>query len=270
MGGYTFFYIDAQVALSIQVACYTLTFWLRIVFLEKNLPKMNEAKPLQLQAAMQQRLTTYSIPNGIWGLFYWLQMGGERWMIEYFLTTSDVGIYSLMVNIGNVGVITTYMLVTQFIQPMVFEKFSDMTDAAKFQQGFKFIWAYTLVMIIIVITFVAITALFSTQMLLALSRPDFVAAAHLLPIICGGLGCFAISQTLTMTGQALGQPQAYLKTRLSISVLGIVLNFFGCKYFGLLGIGLSSIVSNLIGVCLILLINRQLLKKQIQLNSVLM
>jgi len=263
-----FFYIDAQIALGIQVVCYALTLWLRIAFLEKNLPK-REVKPLEVQVEMRQRLTAYSLPNAIGGVFYWLRMGGERWLIEYFLTTSDVGIYSLMVNIGNVGVITTFMLVTQFMQPIVYEKFSDMTDSAKLQKGFKYIQAYTLVTVLMVATFVTITALFSTQMLLVLSRPEFATAAHLLPIICCGMGFIVISQALAMTGSALGQPQAYLKTNLFISILGILLNFFGCKYLGLLGVGLSSVVSNLIGIALTLLVTRRLLKKQIHQNNML-
>jgi len=50
---------------------------------------------------MRMQLFRYMAPFLIWGFSGWLQLNGEKWIINGLLSTYDVGIYAAMMALVN-------------------------------------------------------------------------------------------------------------------------------------------------------------------------
>ncbi len=238
-----------------------LVIFLKTIVLSKFIPignALNKSELAAIRKEMIKVIATFSFPFAIWGITGWLQSNSERWVIAKYLTTADVGIFSVMAILANYLVALPSGIISQFMQPIIYENISATADAQKIAKGFK-----TLKYLIAINIMLAVFAtLFSTflgkYLILLISNKEFAAYWFILPLLCLGAGLFNIAQTLITIGVVRNVPKIYLWPKVITGFFALFLNILFISRFGIVGIAISLAITALFYLVFIIFVNNRL------------
>ena len=222
---------------------------------EKNI---NEPKIHSLQKNMRNRVWIYAAPFLIWAGAGWLQLSGEKWIINGLLTVKDVGIYAIMMSIVNALVVIPSNIINEFATPIIFQNYSDLKNLENVNKGHQYIKIIMLLVFVITIISTVITYYFGTGLILIISSKEFVNYWYLLPLLTFGTGLFYTGQTQTVLGMALDRPRKYLPPKLLIGFLAVIFNLIFIKTFGLNGVAYTILLVGFIYIIHITVVNRNI------------
>lgn len=212
----------------------------------------------ETQKELTRIIATFSLPFAIWGITGWLQSNSERWIIAQYLSTADVGIFSLMAVLANYLIAIPGGIISQFAQPIIYEKISSKNDLQSKQEGYKIFKYFILSLIGIVIFSTLFSTLFGRQMILVVSNKEFIANWQILPILCFGLGLFTIGQALTTEGIIQNVPKVYLVPKIVTGLFAVFSNIFFIIQLGIFGISLSICLTSIFYLLLIVYVNNKI------------
>jgi O-antigen/teichoic acid export membrane protein len=203
-------------------------------------------------------IVTFSIPFAIWGVTGWMQSNSERWAIAKYLSTADVGIFSIMAILSNYLVAMPSNIISQFMQPIIYENIAAVDDLSKQEKGKK-----VLKYLVVIITAVAVfstffSAIFGRYLILLVSNKEFVSYWFILPILCVGIGIFNIAQALINVGVIRNMPKIYLFPKIITGVFALLSNLYFISRLGIVGIAISICITSSFYLVLILFINKKL------------
>lgn len=231
----------------------------RMVNSQESKRGWNENNPREIS----RQLMSFGLPILVFGVLAWLQIYSERWVIRFALDLDSVGIYVFMVMIVNTSLMIVLGSVSQFVGPITWEKFSDLSDLAKVAIGLKFIRVQ--VWFVGFVTASAAVGLFfvGEWAIKVLGGNDFSAHSKLLPLIFIGIGLFYIGQTLNSVGFGYNRMSKYTTAKVSGAILTLVSYWLGASIWGLSGVAWASVVANSIYVALTVFANRGILREQL-------
>ncbi|MFH1198233.1 MAG: hypothetical protein V1720_21195 [bacterium] len=225
---------------------------IRIYYFQK-LIKENFKQPVRTSGREYQKLKSgllsYLMPFIVWGVAGWMQLNGEKWIIAYKLTTSDVGIYAVMISIVNafLSIPSTYL--SEFFTPIIYKCFSDLNNIQSVKTG-KFYIRFNIILILLLTLFVSLFTYFFGSLLTELiSTASFLQYSYLLPIFSLAIGLFNIGQSMTFYGLALNKPKIYIAPKILTGFLSVLFNILLISFLGFEGVAYSAL---LIGIVYIL------------------
>jgi O-antigen/teichoic acid export membrane protein len=184
----------------------------------------------------KQKIWQYSKPAMYYNVFSWLQMTSDRWAIETFLDTKQVGLYSTVLQLGwaPINIITTLGL--SIISPIFFQKSGNAKDKEMNSKVYSASWNIIKISMLLFGIYFIISLFTHKYIYRYLVSEEYWEISHLLPwlILAGGL--FSMSQILVMKIQSDMNPEKLILPKIIIASLGVFLNFIGAYYFGLNGI----------------------------------
>lgn len=204
-------------------------------------------------------LFKYASPFLIWGIAGWIQLNSEKWIINKFLSISDVGIYAIMMSLVNAMVIIPNTIISDFSMPIIFDNFSNPDDKAKTTSGYQYIKIIIFVVVIVTIFSSIITLFFGKTLIILISSSSYAIYSDLLPILCIGTGFFYIGQALCNIGLALNQPQRYIMPKIVTGLITVTLNIIFIINFGIKGIAFTVLTVGIIYSIFIYFINKKIL-----------
>ena len=210
------------------------------------------------QAGMRAKLFLYISPFLIWGFSGWLQLNGEKWIINGLLTTADVGIYAVMLALVNALIIVPNNIISDFASPIIFQQYSDMSNKKNIDTGFHYIRLNMLIIFSLTLFSTFITYFWGREIIILISNKNYTPYWYLLPLLCFGTGMFLTGQAQTVLGMALNLPKKYLLPKILIGLLSIVLNFVLIKFLGINGVAYTVLIIGIIYVIYIALVNRKI------------
>ena len=254
-----YFRILELVNIFIVLAVVMLTFSVikHIVF-QNNLSKdETEEKSLSVsdKSDMKIKLFQYMAPFLIWGFSGWLQLNGEKWIINGLLSTYDVGIYAAMMALVNGLVIVPNNVISDFATPIIFKQYADMENYESVKVGFHYIRLNMLIIFLLTIFSTLLTWLWGKELIILISNKEFITYWYLLPLLCLGTGLFLTGQAQTVFGMALNKPKKYLMPKISTGIFAIFLNFIFIKYFGISGVAYTVLIIGILYVLFITFVN---------------
>jgi len=174
---------------------------------------------------MRKRVWIYATPFLIWAVAGWMQLNGEKWIINGILTLKDVGIYAIMMAIVNALVVIPSNVINEFATPIIFQKYADLENIKNMEKGYTYIKIIMLLVFILSIISTVVTYFFAEDLILIISSKDYINYWYLLPLLTFGTSLFYLGQTQTILGMALDKPKKYLPPKILIGILAIVFNF---------------------------------------------
>ena len=96
-----------------------------------------------------------SIPLAITGLVNSVLIMGDRWILNYYCSTSEIGIYSLATKIGSVFELILINTLTVFYAPHIYKNFQDIGTKEAEKKNRKMFWMYILISFIFAIGFIS-------------------------------------------------------------------------------------------------------------------
>ena len=202
-------------------------------FLHRLIPKRMTNS--ESSAAWIQQIWTYSWPFMTWGIFGWAQQSSTRWALEIFSTTSDVGLFSVLSQLGYTPIQTITNFAVAFLSPILFVRAGDASSSTR-RKNIRTLTGRlaSAGLVTIGCAFLAAHLLHSYLFNLFVSE-DYLSVSVYLPWMVLSGGIFAIAQIYAVKLQALLLTKKLIIIGIGISIVGIISSFVGTYVAGLLG-----------------------------------
>lgn len=187
------------------------------------------------------KMWTYSWPYCLFGVFSWMQQASDKWALEGFASSTEVGQFSILFQLGYTPIAMLAGTITLFVEPILFQRSGNAVDVSKnlrVQQLTTQIALLSLVLtaVAFLITFLSHEWIFS----LFVSR-EYYNTSFLLPFLVLSGGLFATGQTIALKIMCEMKSMPLQSLKVIIAILGLCLNIIGAKFYGLIGV-VSAIV----------------------------
>jgi len=213
------------------------------------------------QKEIHKKVIKFSIPFAIWGVMGWLQSNSDRWIIEHYLTTSDVGVFAIMLALTAYMIATPSGAIGQFFQPIIYQKHASNNNIKK-------LITYFIISIIGIGLFAtAVSFFFGEKIILLVSNHNFTTYWHILPLLCIGIGFFQVAQALTIHGAIKKTPQIYIMPKIVSGVFAVLSNIFFISKMGIPGAAISICITNILYLSLVAFVNKRHCHKSLYIKS---
>ncbi len=208
-------------------------------------------------AHWESRMFNYAWPMATWGIFSWAQMSSDRWGLQMFGTTQDVGLYAVVYQLGYTPITILTGLMVQLVTPVFFQRAGDASDATRVRQVHTFNWWLTLGALSLTGVAMLFTLVLHRLIFQWLVAPAYREISWLLPgmVLAGGL--FATGQFATISLLSDVETRKLIAPKIMTALIGVLLNSIGAIEWGITGVVGAGIVAGVIYLSWILWLVRK-------------
>jgi len=183
-----------------------------------------------------RQMWTYSWPFLIFGIFTWMQQSSDRWAIEAFSGTREVGLYAVLFQLGYTPIALVSGMAMTFVAPIFYQRAGDATDPSRNANVHRLAWHITLFSLLITLTGFLMTLGLHERIFRLLVAAEFRAVSYLLPwtVLAGGI--FAAGQMLALKLMSDMKPALMMRAKITTALFGVIFNMYGASFAGLHGI----------------------------------
>jgi len=187
----------------------------------------------------------FAWPISLWGIFTWAQQVADRWALEVFRSTSDVGFYSVLLQLGFFPMTIFMGVLGTFLAPIIFEKTKD--TAHEMAGEHDRAWRKLLYAMIILSLLGALVALLATEQIFEiLVAESYRQVAPLLPLMVLAGGFYGAAALLSMRLMAHMRTAELARIMISSSLIGVALISLLTQQDGLRGTVIGKLLFGLI------------------------
>jgi O-antigen/teichoic acid export membrane protein len=183
-----------------------------------------------------RQIWLYSWPFATWGVFAWVQQGSDRWALQTFATTQDVGLYALLFQLGYVPIGLVTSMAMGFLAPILYQHSGSASNHTQNASVHRLAWRITFA--VLLMTALAFIFTFSQheRIFQLLVASNYHAVSYLLPWVVLAGGLFSASQMLLLKLQSEMKQNTMITAKIVTAIIGVCLNIYGASQFGLQGI----------------------------------
>jgi O-antigen/teichoic acid export membrane protein len=206
----------------------------QLVFLRRTVPA-KRTRVANHQQWMRQ-MWAYSWPLSAWGIFTWIQVVSDRWALGTFATTSVVGLYAVLFQLGYSPISTLTGMAASLVGPILYQRAGDATDPLRNSDVHQLAWRITLTGLLFTVIGFLVTLSLHHWIFRLFVAPQFRAASYLLPwmVVAGGL--FAAGQMLALKLLSEMRTASMAMIKIVTALLGVLFNIYGAWVAGLQGV----------------------------------
>lgn len=192
--------------------------------------------------AWRESMLEYSWPFAAWGVFTWAQQASDRWALELYASTEDVGVYSLLYQLGYYPVAMMTGMVVQFVSPVIFQRAGDGTDTQRNASVSLLARRLTAVALVTTAAAFVVALGFHREVFALLAAEEYGRVSHLLPWILLGGGLFAAGQTIALNLLSQMKARQMIVSKIVTALAGCALNFIGAYAYGVTGVVIAGVM----------------------------
>jgi len=202
--------------------------------------------PISIRKNWQGDIWKFSWPLGFWGIFTCMQLASDRWSLQFFSSTGEVGSYAVLYQLGYYPISLLTGMAMQFLLPILYQRAGDASNSIRNADTNKLSWQLTWLSLGLtgVAFFVAI--MLHHQIFQILVAKEYRTISYLLPWMVFAGGVFASGQTLATNLQAQMKTREMIGAKIITAVLGITLNFAGAYWYGITGVVCAGVVYSML------------------------
>ena len=184
----------------------------------------------------------------------YILVAGDRYMIKYFLTTDDVGVYSASYTLSNeiIQFPMTILLLASY--PVIMETFEKKGDRETSLLLNKIMELYFIFLMPIIF---GIGALAKNVAYILLGK-DFQSGYIIFPWVLAGSFCFGLAQYLYKPFELKKNTKTLSSLVVFVAILNIILNLFFIPKFEILGAAYTTLISSFVYLFLCWLISQKI------------
>lgn len=184
----------------------------------------------------QKDIWRFSWPIGIFGIFTWFQLASDRWALQFFSSTSDVGSYAVLYQLGYYPISLLTGMAMQFLVPILYQRAGDAKDSKRNADVSRLSWQLTWLSLALTGLAFLVAMLLHAPIFHILVAEEYRSVSYLMPWIIVSGGVFASGQTLASNLQAQMKTREMMAAKIVTALLGVALNFMGAYWYGITGI----------------------------------
>lgn len=191
--------------------------------------------------AWGRQIWAYSWPFSIWGIFTWAQQSSDRWSLEAFASTHEVGLYAVLFQLGYTPVAIATGMAVSFIGPILYQRSGDATSAARNSHVHELVWRIALFCLLLTLCAFLVALAFHEDIFRIVVAAEFRTVSYLLPWVVLAGGLFATGQMLALKLMSELKSAAMLRVKIVTALLGLAFNIYGAAVAGTRGIAFSAL-----------------------------
>lgn len=188
------------------------------------------------------RMIDYASPFALFGIFTWLHMASDRWAIQIFGSTAEVGRFAVLYQLGYYPMMLLSGIASQLLAPILFQMAGDATDplrrGAVSRTNHLVIWASLGFTVFAVLAL----AMFHTHIFAVLTSRNYLEVSWLLPLMALAGGLFGTGQLAALEMLSNESARNLIRPKIVTAVLGVTLNIAFAALWGVSGVVLAAIV----------------------------
>lgn len=193
----------------------------------------------------QASMTSYAWPYVIWAVPAWLQFSSDRWALDWFMSSAEVGIYAAVCQLAFLPIYTMTQLITQLAMPILFARAGDLSDPSRVASTRSLNSKIVNISLFWTICAVIIVYCLQAQIGYFLLDPRYHGALSLLPLVVLAAGIFATSQLVEIKIITANQTAALIRPKIIVAILACAAFFSGAYLGGIAGVVWASIITRL-------------------------
>lgn len=178
----------------------------------------------------------YSWPFSAWGIFTWMQQVSDRWSLEVYTTTEEVGLYAAVFQLGYMPISILLGLVMTFLGPILYQRSGDASDELRNKTVHLLCWRITMTAIFVTGVGFLVTFFLNKWLFGFLVSSEYREASYLLPWIVIAGGFFSAGQMLSVKLMSELKSLSLLKPKLITAISGMIFNIVGAMVAGMDGV----------------------------------
>ncbi|MBE0625140.1 MAG: hypothetical protein IH606_10050 [Burkholderiales bacterium] len=190
----------------------------------------------------QRQVWNYSWPISAFGAFTWVQLASDRWALELFTTTAEVGTYAALFQLGYYPMSMASTMAMQFLAPILYQRAGDASDSRRNADVNKLSWNLTGISLGATAAAFLLALLFHRQIFRVLVASEYASVSHLLPWMLLAGGIFAAGQAIALNLMSQLRTQAMMAAKIATALAGVALNFAGAYWLGTSGIVFAGVL----------------------------
>lgn len=184
----------------------------------------------------------YLWPISTWGIFTWAQLSSDRWALGIFATTQEVGLYTVLFQLGYYPMMLTTGMGVQFIAPIFYQQAGDASDSRRNAQVSRLSSVLILLTLGLTGLGVVVALVFHAQIFRLLVSQEYRAISHLLPWMLFAGGITAASQVCALNLMSQMKTRIMAVAKICTAVLGVLFNIAGAYAYGITGIVMAGVL----------------------------
>lgn len=225
----------SSTAVVIGYACSSLLItFSQLFFLRRTIPQQ-QARTVNHQQWIHQ-MWAYSLPFSAWGVFTWMQQVSDRWALQTYASTAEVGQYTVLFQLGYTPIAIFTGIAMSFLGPIMYQRSGDATDQARNDNVHQLAWRMTHLSLMVTLLGFAITLSMHEWFFRLLVATEYRSGSYLLPWIVLAGGIFAAGQVLALKLMSEMKSSAMTTAKIVTALVGILFNVIGARLAGMHGV----------------------------------
>jgi O-antigen/teichoic acid export membrane protein len=258
--GVMFWLGSSSTTVVISYACSSLLITLsQLVFLRKTIPA-HERQPTKDHQWMRQ-MWFYSLPFSTFGLFTWMQQVSDRWALQTFASTTEVGHYVVLFQLGYTPIALATGMIVSFFGPILYQRSGNATDHTRNANVHRLSWRMTQFSLLVTLLGFMLTFFMHEWLFRFLVATEYRGISYYLPWIVLSGGLFAAGQMLSLKLMSEMKTSSLTIVKITTALIGVLCNVLGAIYFGMEGVVGALVVFSVIYFVWMAVIARNTLTK---------
>ena len=215
-----------------------------LFFLRRRIRSLGDKS--QAPASWGRQMWLYSRPFSIFGVFTWFHLASDRWALQTFSSTEEVGLYAVVFQLGFVPIGLLMGMAMSFLVPILFQRSGSGEDQARNISVHRVAWRAAFVSLIVTLISFLVTFFLHEWMFNLLVSEKFHLVSYLLPWMILGGGFFATGEMIAVKLMSDMKPAKLIIVKIVTAVLGVGLNIYGASQYGLRGVVAALVVFSVI------------------------
>ncbi|MBU6401556.1 MAG: oligosaccharide flippase family protein [Verrucomicrobia bacterium] len=205
-----------------------------------------------------RHLSIYAWPFAAWGVFTWAQMASDRWALQAFGGSREVGLYATLYQLGYYPMVLLSGFMVQLLSPVLFSRAGAGTDPGRMAHTYRMSWAMFIGSVAMALFGTVVAAAVHKQIFFLFAAKVYRQVSGLLPVLVLAGGLFAAGQVGVLSLLSGTETRILLAPKIGAGLCGVTANLVGARCWGLKGVAISCVVTSLFYlVWVVALVRRQ-------------
>lgn len=181
-----------------------------------------------------KEMLLFAAPASAWGVFTWAQQVADRWALQTFYSAADVGLYSVVLQIGYFPMVLLMGMLGTFLTPIFFQKTDDQAKQISQEQN---AWWHLVLLVgaAFSVAAAAVAFLLKDRLFTLLVSEEYWSVSKYLPVMVLAGGLFGAGNLMAVRLISHMRMVQLAKVMIGTALVGIVLIFALTSVFGLPG-----------------------------------
>lgn len=197
------------------------------------------------ERTIRKDIWRFSWPIAAFGTFTWVQLVSDRWALQLFGTSEDVGLYAVLVQLGYYPILLASGVVGQLIGPIFYQWAGDASDAKGHVKVSNVSRQLTIMTLVATSICFMAAFLLHAELFAIFVADEYTVVSHFLPwmVLSGGL--FAAGQIVSLDLMSKMKTRFMMTAKIGTAVFGTMLNIAGAYSYRTAGVVAASLVFSL-------------------------